>query len=251
MWGIPGGGRCGRAKGRGQGGGRPGQQQEVAGMANLHGAFFGGLRQSLMTTMKSVMIASFTTSLPMPSRQSGSHTMGCPIKAWLLTVSQKLSMPTWKSSKATAQGVVTNELWKRFTPHRVLEKILAAPQSLGKGSDYMIGLRACEALGKAISQWKEPTVLWCTNLWKRDWLIKCMTGQDLKWKKNCTETKIICMHFICSQHCCFWIGSSLSSEDLFQDPLLYRFCSNHHTVWWKLYIPACKKRSGKIINKIK
>ena len=88
-----------------------------------------------MTTMKSVMIASFTTSLPMPSRQSGSHTMGCPIKAWLLTVSQKLSMPTWKSSKATAQGVVTN-----------------APQSLGKGSDYMIGLGACEALGKAISQ---------------------------------------------------------------------------------------------------
>ena len=61
-------------------------------------------------------------------------------------------MPTWKSLKATAQGVVTNELWKRFTPHRVLEKTLAAPQSLGKGSDYMIGLRACEALGKAISQ---------------------------------------------------------------------------------------------------
>ena len=65
-------------------------------------------------------------------------------------------MPTWKSSKATAQGVVTNELWKRFTPHRVLEKILAAPQSLGKGSDYMIGLRACEALEKPYRSEKNP-----------------------------------------------------------------------------------------------
>ena len=61
-------------------------------------------------------------------------------------------MPTWKSWMAKAVGVVTNELWKRFTPHRVLEKVLIAPQSLGKDSDCMIGLRACKALEKAIWQ---------------------------------------------------------------------------------------------------